>query len=65
MKIGIDVSRANHEQKTGVEWYAFHLVQELKKIIPEEIQVVLYSDTISGGIEVLFVSNNLKSFNSF
>ncbi len=45
MKIGIDVSRANHEQKTGVEWYAFHLVQELKKIIPEEIQVVLYSDT--------------------
>lgn len=31
MIIGIDVSRANEKQKTGVGWYAFHLVQELKK----------------------------------
>lgn len=32
MIIGIDASRANHEQKTGVEWYAFFVIQELKKI---------------------------------
>lgn len=44
MIIGIDASRANHEQKTGVEWYAFFLIQELKKNIPSDIQVVLYSD---------------------
>jgi hypothetical protein len=43
MKIGIDVSRANNLQKTGVEWYAYFLLQELKKIIPENIEVVLYS----------------------
>lgn len=33
MIIGIDASRANHEQKTGVEWYAFFVIQELKKIL--------------------------------
>ena len=32
MLIGIDASRANKAQKTGVEWYAFHLIQELKKL---------------------------------
>ena len=31
MLIGIDASRANKPVKTGVEWYAFHLIQELKK----------------------------------
>jgi len=43
MKIGIDASRANNLQKTGVEWYAFYLIQELKKIIPENVEVILYS----------------------
>ncbi|MFA7314556.1 MAG: glycosyltransferase family 1 protein [Candidatus Magasanikbacteria bacterium] len=49
MKIGIDVSRANNLQKTGVEWYTFYLVQELKKIIPENVEVVLYSAEILQG----------------
>ncbi len=44
MIIGVDVSRANREQKTGVEWYAFFLIQELKKITSDDIRVVLYSD---------------------
>lgn len=43
MKIGIDASRANNLQKTGVEWYAYFLLKELKKIIPENVEVVLYS----------------------
>lgn len=43
MKIGIDASRANSSQKTGVEWYAFFVIQELKKIIPSEHQVELYT----------------------
>lgn len=51
MKIGIDASRANSDQKTGVEWYAYFLIQELKMIeiktkikTEDEITFVLYSD---------------------
>lgn len=43
MRIGIDASRANSSQKTGVEWYAFFVIQELKKIIQAEHQVELYT----------------------
>jgi len=32
MKIGIDASRANKVKKTGVEWYSYHLIEELKKM---------------------------------
>jgi len=44
MLIGIDASRANRAQKTGVEWYSYRLIEELKKIIPQTERVVLYSD---------------------
>ncbi|MEK9183074.1 MAG: glycosyltransferase family 1 protein [Patescibacteria group bacterium] len=43
MLLLIDASRANNEQKTGVEWYAFFVIQELKKIVPTETRVVLYT----------------------
>ncbi|MBI5731867.1 MAG: hypothetical protein HY982_00725 [Candidatus Magasanikbacteria bacterium] len=39
----IDASRANNDKKTGVEWYAFFVIQELKKIIPPEARVILYT----------------------
>jgi glycosyltransferase involved in cell wall biosynthesis len=50
MIIGIDASRANHAQKTGVEWYAWHIIEQLKtqntKLkTGESLQFVLYSDT--------------------
>lgn len=32
MIIGIDATRANKEQKTGVEWYSYHLIRELAAI---------------------------------
>lgn len=32
MLIGIEATRANRIQKTGVEWYAHHLIQEMKKL---------------------------------
>lgn len=32
MLIGIDASRANLKEKTGVEWYGYHLIRELAKI---------------------------------
>lgn len=43
MLIGIDASRANNDEKTGVEWYAYFIIQELKKIIPADIHVRLYT----------------------
>ncbi len=44
MRLGIDASRANRRQRTGVEQYAYHLIQELKNIIPTDVEVVLYVD---------------------
>ena len=41
--IGIDASRANKIEKTGTEWYSYYLIQELKKIIPDSVRVILYS----------------------
>lgn len=32
MNIGIEASRANRVQKTGVEWYALNVIEELKKL---------------------------------
>jgi len=43
MILGIDASRANVREKTGVEWYAWRIIQELKKIVPPEVRVILYS----------------------
>ncbi len=54
MLIGIDASRANQEKKTGVGWYAYHLLQELKKITPDNVRVVLYTDKpLRGELAVL------------
>jgi glycosyltransferase involved in cell wall biosynthesis len=55
MLIGIDASRANKTVKTGVEWYAFHLIQALKKLTVEDgNQWVLYSrQSLRGGLEDL------------
>jgi glycosyltransferase involved in cell wall biosynthesis len=54
MILGIDASRGNRDQKTGVEWYAWHLIQELKKIIPPEVEVILYSaEPLVGELGVL------------
>ncbi|MBP7992460.1 MAG: glycosyltransferase family 4 protein [Candidatus Magasanikbacteria bacterium] len=44
MILGIDASRANNEQKTGVEWYAYFLIQNLKKIVPSDWEVRLYTN---------------------
>ncbi|MEK7481364.1 MAG: glycosyltransferase family 1 protein [Patescibacteria group bacterium] len=43
MILGIDASRANVREKTGVEWYAWRIIQELKNIIPADVRVILYS----------------------
>lgn len=54
MKLAIDASRANNEERTGVENYAFHVIQELKKILPEHVEVILYSrEQLKGGLSDL------------
>jgi len=49
MLIGIEASHANKKQRTGVEQVCFHLIQELKNIIPSSERVVLYSNTPLAG----------------
>jgi len=52
--IGIDASRANASQRTGVEWYAFNVIQGLKKAVPAGRRVVLYSkEPLRDGLEDL------------
>lgn len=55
MLIGIDASRANKPNKTGVEWYAYHLIQELKKLTKgDKHSWVLYTnDPLEGALAEL------------
>ena len=54
MIIGIDASRANKERKTGTEWYSYLLIEHLKKIIPSDVTVRLYTrESLRGDIAVL------------
>ncbi len=55
MLIGIDASRANKSNKTGVEWYAYHVIQQLKNLTEKDQNSwVLYSnDVLKGGLEKL------------
>ncbi len=55
MLIGIESTRANKPAKTGVEWYAWHLIQELKRqSTTDGNSWVLYSNKVlTGGLEIL------------
>jgi glycosyltransferase involved in cell wall biosynthesis len=51
MIIGIDASRANKSNKTGTEWYSWHLIEELKKIAQSSDQFLLYTnDRLAGDL---------------
>lgn len=64
MIIGIDASRANIEKKTGTEWYAYNVIQELKKLADQKDQFILYSkEPLRGSLAELptnFVNKVLK-----
>lgn len=52
MKIGVDASRANLAQRTGTEQYAYHLIQEWKKLTDPSDQFILYSKSpLTNGLE--------------
>ncbi len=44
MLLGIEASHANKEHRTGVEEYCYQIIQELKKIVPSDVRVILYSN---------------------
>jgi glycosyltransferase involved in cell wall biosynthesis len=41
--IGIDASRANARERTGTEWYSYHLIQAMKKLPVPGLEFMLYS----------------------
>ncbi len=43
MIIGIEANHANKEQRTGVENYCWHIINNLKKQIPSDVRVILYT----------------------
>ena len=55
MMIGIEATRANKPNKTGVEWYAWHVIQELKKrTVGNPHSWILYSNALlTNGLEQL------------
>jgi glycosyltransferase involved in cell wall biosynthesis len=42
--LAIDASRACRQQKTGVEWYAYTMITQLKTVLPKDVRVLLYTD---------------------
>ncbi len=43
MIVGIEANHANKEQRTGVENYCWQMINNLKKQIPSDVRVILYS----------------------
>ncbi|MBT4516939.1 MAG: hypothetical protein HOC78_03505, partial [Candidatus Komeilibacteria bacterium] len=41
--VGLEATRANKRYKTGTEWYAWHLLQEFKKIDKKNNFVIYYN----------------------
>jgi glycosyltransferase involved in cell wall biosynthesis len=65
MIIGIDASRPNEVKKTGTEWYAYHLIQHIKKLDRKNRFRLYTFDSLRDGLENLppnFESRILRSF---
>ncbi|MDD4995366.1 MAG: glycosyltransferase family 1 protein [Patescibacteria group bacterium] len=54
MIIGIEAARPNRPQKTGTEWYGYHVIQEIKKIADPSDRFILYTnDPLRSGLEIM------------
>ena len=42
MKLGLEITRANKANKTGTEWYAWHLFEQFKKSGQNELEFFVY-----------------------
>ena len=45
--IGLEATRANKLHKTGTEWYAWHLLQQFKKIDQANKFIVYYNQELA------------------
>ena len=72
--IGIDASRANAHERTGTEWYAYYLIQAMKKFPLPGVEHVLYSrkflrdgleDLPPGWYAKILPWKNLRLWNQF
>lgn len=72
--IAVDASRANAHERTGTEWYAFHVIQAMKKLRVPGLEFVLYSRKfLKDGLEELpdgwnakiLAWKNLRFWNQF
>ena len=59
MIIGIDASRANTKERSGVEWYAFHLIHNLAKIDSKN-QYFLYSTSLLATFIIFAHRSNIQ-----
>lgn len=50
MKIGLEATRADKKFKTGTEWYAWHLLQQFKKINKHSKFTVYYNQHLAGDL---------------
>jgi glycosyltransferase involved in cell wall biosynthesis len=52
--IAIEAARPNRPEKTGTEWYGYHLIQEMKKIADPEDRFILYTNApLHSGLEAM------------
>jgi len=49
--VGLEATRANKSYKTGTEWYAWHLLQEFKKIDKKNNFIVYYNKYLAGDLK--------------
>ena len=49
--IGLEATRASKKYKTGTEWYAWHMIQEFKKIETEHKFNIYYNKEIDGDLK--------------
>lgn len=50
MIIGFEATRANKEHKTGTEWYAWHLLEQFKKIDQTNKFIIYYNHDLAGAL---------------
>jgi len=49
--LGLEATRANKAYKTGTEWYAWHILEQFKKLDKEHNFVVYYNKYLAGDLQ--------------
>ncbi|MCX7917902.1 MAG: hypothetical protein N2589_07275, partial [bacterium] len=62
MKIGIDIFSLISKKKTGINWYAYHLIKNLQKIDKENFYI-LFASSIRGYIRKPYIKRNFEKEN--